>query len=55
MAITNRLKRLRKKAADEGLVINTAAGASSKEPKGNGSGKNSKAKGGKKIALEGSE
>ena len=51
MAISNRLSRLRKKAADEGLVAREAA-TSTKGRKGNGAGKNGK-KG--TMAVAGSE
>ena len=51
MVISNRLSRLRKKAADEGLVARKAT-TSAKGRKGNGAGKNGK-KG--RMAVEGSE
>ena len=55
MAISNRLSRLRKKAADEGLIPQGGAAVATKRGKGNGASK--KANGGEKIVTvtEGSE
>ena len=55
MAISNRLSRLRKKAADEGLIPQGGAAATTKGGKSNGA--SMKAKGGKKAndAAEGFE
>lgn len=55
MAISNRLSRLRKKAADEGLIPQGGAAATTKGGRSNGTSK--KANGGKRgvTVAEGSE
>ena len=58
MAISNRLSRLRRKAADEGLLPKggaTTAPSNSKGGKGNGGGKKGKAAGKKADELLGAE
>ena len=51
MAISNRLSRLRRKAAEEGLVAKAGATAASKGRAGTGAGKNGKGKGGAKGGM----
>ncbi len=51
MAISNRLSRLRRKAAEEGLVAKAGAAVASKGRAGTGAGKNAKGKGGTKGGI----